>query len=450
MKLSKKLVLASLCASMTMGLAFGQTSKTSESTSGLFSTDIDNFMSVTGWSSVKASNAFIMADADGFGFAKQFKPFYMGLYLGGVFDALTSTSTKTETSSDTAKSNSSTYTFNDYTLKALFGFGNMAVSAYFSPNSGTSTSSSSSSSTTETKNVNKDFNISTGLSFGMNTNLLGKAFDQTFSFDINPVTDYDYSYSKISSGATAGTVTTENADSEYNILLTSDSSWELYSGKGLTNTAGLIAGTEFSIIPDKKDSTTTSTNISKGAYEYDIGFIPNWTTKYEVEGFKLGVKGSLGLMFNGNGEANTVTTGDTTVYTATRILKGSFVIYPMIEAGAQVKIAKPVTFNVGTSLDLPTLSWQTTKTLTRETDSGNVTQTVKSTTFAFNGNGADTSISFNSGFSVDVAKNVLVDFSYNILSQFDNFAWTPAGTDIWGTLNNLIFTSLEFGVSIRL
>ena len=40
MKLSKKLVLASLCASMTMGLAFGQTSKTSESTSGLFSTDM--------------------------------------------------------------------------------------------------------------------------------------------------------------------------------------------------------------------------------------------------------------------------------------------------------------------------------------------------------------------------------------------------------------------------
>ena len=106
MKLTKK-VLGVVVTALIGATAFAQVSQapfftytsenlvsnTRNSTVGLYYTDVDNFMSVTRWNTVKPETFFGhigYVNELNFGFAKQFKDVYIGTSFVGQLDGLTS------------------------------------------------------------------------------------------------------------------------------------------------------------------------------------------------------------------------------------------------------------------------------------------------------------------------------------------------------------------------
>lgn len=427
MKMLKKVLVAAAAAVVMGGGTFAQTSMTSESTSGLFGNDIDDFMNVTGWSGVKPENAFFMAgysdNGYNLGFAKQFKPFYMGVKLDGKFKKATITSGDNSSYNDVSA--------NVYSVSTLFGFSNIGVKATVAVYNGGINDVKNGDTQIKTEN----FILLTGVEFGMNTTLKNKAFKPVASIALT--SNVDKSYTK------TGSTETKTDNSKYNLALGAGAEWDIYAKGAVTNTTALAFKTNFNILPNE-----TATN-TKTYGKYDWGFVltPAWTTKYEVEKFKFGVNVTMPINFNFNGSADYTEESGTKVY-GPRTITNSIYMFPQCNVGASIQIAKPVAFNVGTTIDVPYLKWDFVTKKNRD-GSGNEISTAKANTFTFNENNAGNKVTFSSGFAFNCGKNVMVDTSYAILSQFDGFKWAPAG-DFWTTVNNLIFAELTAQVTVKL
>lgn len=437
MKTLKKLFVALTCVAAFSGAVFAQTSKTADSTSGLFGTDIDNFMDVTDWSSVQVDNLFLMADSEGIGLAKQFKNFYASAYFGGEFDEFESSNKESDGTT------SSNFQFNKYNFGLLFGFSNMAIKAYFSPSVTSSASGESSETTTSTGSITKtdDYAFTAGLQYGISTNLAGKPFSQSIAIEYAPNIDHRYT-SSISGDAT---VSTESLTSVYSLNIGSNTSWQIFSGENFTNTVKLDFIAELGIIPETKTNPLESRT---GAYQHNFELVPAWITKYENDRFKFGAKGSFYMQYFTKADAKYVTEKGVKEYTSSQTVTNMFAIVPQIDIGAQFQIAKPVVFNVGTSFDLPALSWSVDHITARDSD-GTVQSETFDKTFAMNSNGASSTIKFVSGFAVNIGQHVTVDASYNILSQFDGLRWNYAGTDLWANIGKIFFTNMTFGATLK-
>lgn len=427
MKMLKKVLVAAAVAVVMGGGTFAQTSMTSKSTSGLFGNDIDDFMSVTGWSGVKPENAFFMAGYSDYGynlgFAKQFKPFYMGVKLDGKFKQATITSGDSSSYNDVSN--------NSYSIATLFGFSNIGVKATVAVGNGGINDSKNGDTQTKTEN----FTLLTGVEFGMNTTLKNKAFKPVASIALTSNVNKTYNKN--------GSNETKTDNSKYNLALGAGAEWDIYAKGAVTNTTALAFATNFNILPNE-----TATNIKTyGAYDWGFVLTPAWTTKYEVEKFKFGVNVTMPINFNFSGTADYVKSDGTKVY-VDRTLTNTIAMSPSCNVGASIQIAKPVAFNVGTTIDVPYLQWAFVTTKNRD-GSGNEISTAKANTFTFNENNAGNKVTFSSGFAFNCGKNVMVDTSYAILSQFDEFKWAPAG-DFWTTVNNLIFAELKAQVTVKL
>lgn len=427
MKMLKKVLVAAAAAVVMGGGTFAQTSMTSESTSGLFGNDIDDFMSVTGWSGVKPGNAFFMAGYSDYGynlgFAKQFKPFYMGVKLDGKFKQATITSGDSSSYNDVSN--------NSYSIATLFGFSNIGVKATVAVDNGGINDIKNGDTQAKTEN----FTLLTGVEFGMNTTLKNKAFKPVASIALTSNVNKTYNKN--------GSNETKTDNSKYKLALGAGAEWDIYAKGAVTNTTALAFATNFNILPNE-----TETNIKTyGAYDWGFVLTPAWTTKYEVEKFKFGVNVTMPINFNFSGTADYVKSDGTKAY-VDRTLTNTIEMSPSCNVGASIQIAKPVAFNVGTTIDVPHLQWAFVTTKNRD-GSGNETSTVKANTFKFNSNDAGNTVKFTSGFAFNCGKNVMVDTSYAILSQFDGFKWSPAG-DFWGTVNKLIFAQLKAQVTVKL
>ena len=152
-------------------------SNTRISTVGLYYTDVDNFMSVTRWNTVKPETFFGhigYEDELNVGFAKQFKDFYIGTSFVGQLDGLTSTTINNDGDKTTT---TKTSVKNDFTAAALLGFGNMAFKA---------TAAWNNADITNTKNVDGDvikneiFNLNINLENGFVTKLDDKPLEMSF------------------------------------------------------------------------------------------------------------------------------------------------------------------------------------------------------------------------------------------------------------------------------
>ena len=427
MKMLKKVLVAAAAAVVMGGGTFAQTSMTSESTSGLFGNDIDDFMSVTGWSGVKPENAFFMAGYSDYGynlgFAKQFKPFYMGVKLDGKFKKATITSGDNSSYNDVSS--------NSYSIATLFGFSNIGVKATVAVGNGGINDVKNGDNQVKTEN----FVLLTGVEVGMNTTLKNKAFKPVASIALT--SNVDKSYTK------TGSTETKTDDSKYNLALGAGAEWDIYAKGAVTNTTALAFATNFNILPNETDANTKT----YGAYDWGFVLTPAWTTKYEVEKFKFGVNVTMPIDFNFSGTADYTEVSGTKIY-GTRTLTNTIAMSPSCNVGASIQIAKPVAFNVGTTIDVPSLQWEFKTTKNRD-GSGNETSTAKANTFTFNSNNAGNTVKFTSGFAFNCGKNVMVDTSYAILSQFNEFKWSPAG-DFWGTVNKLIFAELKAQVTVKL
>ena len=96
----KKLFVAAIALGLSSA-AFAITSKTSDTTAGVFSTDTDNFVSVNDWQSVNPNNLFgvfgYYSTKMKIGAAKNIGGFYFGaLYEGDLGNSFTSTTTTTD------------------------------------------------------------------------------------------------------------------------------------------------------------------------------------------------------------------------------------------------------------------------------------------------------------------------------------------------------------------
>lgn len=432
MKMLKKVLVAAAAAVVMGGGTFAQTSSlTNESTKGLFSNDIDDFMSVTGWSGVKPENAFFMAGYSGYGynlgFAKQFKPFYMGVKLNGKFKPTTITSGDNSGYDDTD-------TNNIYSIATLFGFSNIGVKATV----GVSGKGIKDSKNGGNQEKTEKFVLLTGVEFGMNTTLKNKAFKPVASITL--ISDVDKFYSK-----TGSTETKRDYGSRYNLALDAGAEWDIYAKGAVTNTTALAFKTNFNILPNETDTDEKK----YGDYAWGFKLTPAWTTKYEVEKFKFGVNVTMPIDFNFIGNADYTEKNGEKSY-GTRILTNKIAMAPVCNVGASIQIAKPVAFNVGTTIDVPDLQWTFETKKTRDANSGNEISTAKTNTFKFNKNNADNKVTFSSGFAFNCGKNVMVDTRYDILSQFNGFNWNGKGSDFWDTVNNLIFTELTAQVTVKL
>ena len=435
----KKVLVAAAAAVVMGGGTFAQTSMTSKSTSGLFGNDIDDFMSVTGWSGVKPENAFFMAghsyNGYNLGFAKQFKPFYMGVKLDGKFKKATITSGDNSSYNDVSA--------NVYSVSTLFGFSNIGVKATVAVGNGGINDVKNGDTQTKTEN----FILLTGVEFGMNTTLKNKAFKPVASIALT--SNVDKSYTK------AGSTETKTDNSKYNLALGADAEWDIYAKGAVTNTTALAFKTNFNILPNE---TFTNTK-TYGAYDWGFVLIPAWTTKYEVEKFKFGVNVTMPINFNFIGTPDYLEVNGSKTYPESnptnpsesirdRTFTNTIAMAPNCNVGASIQIAKPVAFNVGTTIDVPYLQWKFVTTKNRDS-SGNETSTAKANTFTFNENNAGNTVKFTSGFAFNCGKNVMVDTSYGILSQFNGFEWDK-GTNFWDTVNKLIFAELKAQVTVKL
>lgn len=438
MKMLKKVLVAAVAAVVMGGGTFAQTSKkiesnfketsmsmTSKSTSELFGNDIDDFMSVTGWSGVKPENAFFMAGYSGYGynlgFAKQFKPFYMGVKLDGKFKKATITSGDNSSYNDVSD--------NSYSVSTLFGFSNIGVKATVEVQEGGIND-------VKDGDTQEKFILLTGVEFGMNTTLKNKAFKPVASIKLT--SDVNKSYTKATE--------TKKDNSKYDLALGAGAEWDIYSKGAVTNTTALAFATNFNILPNE---TATNTK-TYGAYDWGFVLTPAWTTKYEVEKFKFGVNVTMPITFNFRGDAD-YTEGNGTKLYGDRTLTNTIKMEPECKVGASIQIAKPVAFNVGTTIDVPYLQWDFVTIKHRYANSSNeISTATKANKFTFNENDAGNTVKFSSGFAFNCGKNVMVDTSYNILNQFNGFKWNGKGYDFWSTVNNLIFAELKAQVTVKL
>ena len=96
MKKLTKVVISAAAGLMLSGSAavFAQESLTSESTFGVFGTDVDDYMDVNSWSNVNPKKAFVFADFYddhlSAGFSKQGKKVYFGTYFDGAIASFNS------------------------------------------------------------------------------------------------------------------------------------------------------------------------------------------------------------------------------------------------------------------------------------------------------------------------------------------------------------------------
>ena len=105
MKKSTKVLYAVLLIFSFTCASFAQTSNTSFVTQNTFKTDVDSFLDVNDWNTVKPANWFGFMDLSssyfyGTGFAKDFKNFYLGAYYyGRMLSGIQNSTTTTDTTS---------------------------------------------------------------------------------------------------------------------------------------------------------------------------------------------------------------------------------------------------------------------------------------------------------------------------------------------------------------
>ncbi len=401
-----------LCAAVLSAALLGaQTSNTNLSTAGTFGTDVDSFMSVTGWSGVDPQNLFGYVEVNNgiysLGFAHKFAPLYWGTYFSGSFGAWSNETTTVTNggTTDTSKENASDNTA--FTFDNIIGIGNFGFKLGFSyADNGSSYEATDSNN--YTKIVNKSWGLS--LSAGTSATLGGVALTPyaTISYDDN------VNGNSLRTTAVAGTVTkTGSKDSDLSFLFGTDIG--LPSLGEISQTLNVELGLGF-ILHSASDDT-----------DFSMGIAPSYTAKYDPNdtvGFAATAKLPMSFTFGNN---------------------SSFYLRPELDMGATFKLKEKFTLNGGLDFAIPVIYNTTTKATVLNT-------TTKVSTWGSNGD--DGHIGIYTGFNYDITSNIAFDFAWNIgASVFGNNFTTDWDTGssadaFFGNLNK-IFTNMSFLVSFK-
>ena len=415
-------------------------SNTRISTFGLYYTDVDNFMSVTRWNTVKPETFFgHIGYEDGLsvGFAKQFKDFYIGTSFVGQLDGLISTTTNNDGDKSTTTVTSEKKDFN---AAALFGFGNMAFKA---------TAAWNNADITNTKNVDGDvikneiFNLNINLENGFVTKLDDKPLEMSFLLGL------DSSVNK----KVDETADSKTDNSTYTINVGSSALWTFDTKEKYTQEGLLHLYTSWAI-PSYSQDIGGVKSKGFGMYNNSVALTPEYRITFnptERLSMKAGAALPFGFDFEGDFDYSEID-GDK-VYSSLRTENVDVEIQPMISLGMIYQVLpEKVNFNMGINFNTPTLSWKTDTTKTR-TDTSSKSVDTKSTTTTYTYDDYSAGVNFGSGFTVQLAKTVTFDCYWNILSNLFGTDFrsdlTEGSINFWNTVNKIFVHNIGFSISAK-
>lgn len=457
MKLLKRA--AAGAALMGFGFAFAHQSMTNISTSGLFATDVDNFIDVNEWQSVEPENMFgyLGFGADGksklhLGLAKQFGSLYFGVGFAGVLPGLTST-TKIGKDSNKKDSNSTTVTTekaDSAQVHVLAGFGDIGIllDATYTPQNISSTTATKPDNTVNNTTI---FDLDTNLKFGLNKtgprDLLFKSF----------VTVGLESKVKRTDNKRADGKTRFTDDSEYVLLLAGGTSFDYKTDGAFTQNFGieLENKTTFAAVEVKKEFDDKKTKHI-GGWKNALEITPKWTFTFEPsEAFALSfspeVKVGLPLTIPYDYEDT-----DGKKKYVDRETEFGLKFTPALKFGTTYFV-KPekLRFNAGTTFAIKEFGWnfkinEKPKDDTTAGFDADKKSTETSWTF-YPQNTID--LKLNTGFTFFLNDAVTIDASWNIfnnlLDRFSTKFKDTADTSIWNTANQLLVHNFAFLVSVK-
>lgn len=419
----KKVILALFTLSL-FGMAFAEqpgtsASRMSSSTQGLFKTDVDNYMSLDKWDSVKPANLFGYLGYDGshgginFGVAHQFKPVYLGFYFGGQFDEVAFGKKVTENiaagTSVTTKTTKSKGE-GDFDTGLIFGFGNMAVRPLIHVKI---EHNETSNADTDPVEITKDqvYNVTPMVDFGMKSKL-GK-WDAVYSADLAIEIDHDI---------------TDYGNTSNKEKFTDNSTTNLYLGGGMSLertdknfTHNISVGMENKIYfyPSIASSVIVGTESAavtqNGRYGYALNLTPSYKLTYpatKTVTLKFMVASPVSMEFGGD-EIYTETKG-TKLYN-NRETSFEMGINPTVTGAVLYQVKPNLSLNAGIGFHAPEMTVSSSKQNTVNSTTGEVTAVSKSTSLSFDK--ADGYCALSSGLTWNISKNVTLDASYEILAN---------------------------------
>lgn len=416
-------------------------SNTRISTVGLYYTDVDNFMSVTRWNTVKPETFFGhigYEDELSVGFAKQFKDFYIGTSFVGQLDGLTSTTTNNDGDKTTTTETSFQNAFN---AAALFGFGNMAFKA---------TAAWNNADITNTKNVDGDvikeeiFNLNINLENGFVTKLDDKPLEMSFLLGL------DSSVNK----TVDETADSKTDNSTYTINVGSSALWTFDTKEKYTQEGLLHLYTSWAIPSYSQDIGGVKTKRF-GIYNNSVELTPEYRiTLNPTERLSMKAGAALPFTFAFEGDADYAEMDGNKSYNTAREENVDVEIQPMISLGMIYQVLpEKVNFNMGIEFATPSLTWDTDIIKTR-TDTSSKDVDATSTTTEYNYNDYVAHVNFGSGFTVQLAKTVTFDCYWNILSNlfgtnFESDLTEDDGINFWNTVNKIFVHNIGFSISAK-
>lgn len=415
-------------------------SNTRISTVGLYYTDVDNFMSVTRWNTVKPETFFGhigYEDELNVGFAKQFKDFYIGTSFVGQLDGLISTTTNNDGDKTTT---TETNVANDFTAAALFGFGNMAFKA---------TAAWNGADITNTKNVDGDvkkeeiFNLNINLENGFITKLDDKPLEMSFLLGLDSVVNKTVDE----------LAETKEDNSTYTINVGSSALWTFDTKENYVQEGLLHLYTSWAIPSVVQENAGMKVKYF-GQYNNQIALMPEYRITFNpTERLSMKFGALLPFTFAFKGDADYAEMDGNKSYNTARNETVYVDITPAISLGMVYQVLpEKVNFNMGINFNTPSLSWNTDIIKTRtDATSKDVDATSTTTTYTYDDYTAG--VNFGSGFTVQLAKTVTFDCYWNILSNIfgDDFksGLNEGNNNFWNTVNKIFVHNIGFSISAK-
>lgn len=436
-------------------LAFAQVSNTNASTAGTFRTDVDNFMDVNYWETVKPENMFGFLGFSGtsydVGAAKQFGGIYVGGYFTGDLGSSLNETAVTGTTTTVTKDKGLAIDGSSYAAGLIVGIDQLGISGGFVYND-TTTHSYTSTTTAGTLVSYTDaqiYNMVIDMSVGYNLSAGG--------IELTPHVAVAYGTkaekTAVMSGSGSSLIITDNSTPYLNFLIGSGA--DFGSSNGFDNYASLDVDFTTYLFPDyyyqqtttTGGTTTTTTNTYVNPSHIIFRVAPAYTLTYAPDdrfAMKLNVSVPVSYEKNGKDATSTNGTSDNTK-DWTSVLK----IIPSLDLGMQYHIVpSKLTFNAGADFSLPT--WM-------HSDVDNSTNTAADTlTYSYFDGEDDAGLALTSGFDFAVAKGIDFDCNWAILSNIMNAYlatdWETAATAdaFWGNMNKMIFATVEINLVVKL
>lgn len=324
----KKTIFVAMMAGLLSGAAFAQTSLTSESTAGLFGTEVDDYNDVNEWQNVDEGLENLFAFTNFYnsklslGAAHRFGSVYGSLYFDGYFPSISSTSGETGGEDDESFTAS-----NSFTLNALAGFNNIGIQigGTVSPNVSNTTKGdvvSESDSSTYELFAKAGINFDSIKPYALIGYYWGKTSGKNDTGAVVSETRGGYDYLNLAVGSTFALKSTETMESSASVEL---SNLLYFFPDNLSVFDGIVMEKQ-----DKSRNVLTLTPAYKIVYD-------------DGDTFRIGFNAEVPIAIRIEGEDET----DASEF--------SIGLSPEVGVGLQYAATKKLTVNAGTTLSFSNL-----------------------------------------------------------------------------------------------